>query len=309
MKNENFMIDFVGDIHGYADKLKQLLENLGYTPRNGGYVHPDRKVVFVGDYIDRGPQIRETLQIVKSMVEQEQAIALMGNHEYNALCFHAEKTSGGHLRPHLIKNIRQHFETIDQFKGRQQEYETYIEWFMTLPLFLETDTYRAVHACWDQANIDYLKQILVDERLTEDLLRESVRKGTRFNEAIDQTLKGKEVAMPNGQDFLDKDGHKRDKMRIKWWENPAKMTYKTLSIVPLDTLPEEPLPEEEPQSNSYYETDEPPVFFGHYWLRGQPTLYRDNICCLDYSVAKNGKLVAYRFQSEEKLQNEKLRYV
>lgn len=87
------------------------------------------------------------------------------------------------------------------------------------------------------------------------------------------------------------------------------MTYKTLSIIPLDELPEEPLPEEERQSNNYYGTDERPVFFGHYWLSGAPALYRDNICCLDYSVAKKGKLVAYRFHSEEKLQNKKLEYV
>ena len=303
------MIDFVGDIHGYADKLKQLLENLGYSARNGGYVHPDRKVVFVGDYIDRGPQIRETLQIVKSMVEQEQAIALMGNHEYNALCFHTERSTGGYLRPHSIKNIIQHYETLEQFRKKQQEYEAYIDWSMTLPLFLETDSFRAVHACWDQDNIDYLRQKLVDDRLTPELLRQSVQKGTRFNDAIDQTLKGKEVTMPHGQHFYDKDGHKRTQIRIKWWENPAHMTYRTLSIIPMDELPSEPLSKNDQQQNSYYSTDEPPVFFGHYWLRGEPALYRDNICCLYYSVAKKGKLVAYRFHSEKKLQNEKLAYM
>lgn len=303
------MIDFIGDIHGHADELKQLLEKMGYTQKDNTYEHPERKVVFVGDYIDRGPKIRETLEVVKNMVDYGQATALMGNHEYNAICFHTEKASGGHLRPHLIKNILQHYETIKQFQNRQKEYEKYIEWFMTLPLFFETDSYRAVHACWDQENIDDLKQTLVDGRLTEDLLHQSVRKGTRFNEAIDQTLKGKEMTMPNGQHFYDKEGHKRDKMRIKWWENPAEMTYKTLSIIPLDELPEEPLPEEERQSNNYYGTDERPVFFGHYWLSGAPALYRDNICCLDYSVAKKGKLVAYRFHSEEKLQNKKLEYV
>ena len=82
------MIDFIGDIHGHADKLLELLEKLGYTTNNGTYCHPTRKVLFVGDYIDRGPKIRETLEIVKSMVDSENAIALMGNHEYNALCFH-----------------------------------------------------------------------------------------------------------------------------------------------------------------------------------------------------------------------------
>lgn len=73
------------------------------------YAHPGRKVLFVGDYIDRGPKIWETLELVRRMVDNDSAIALMGNHEYNALCFHFKKTGGGHLRKHLIKNIVQHF--------------------------------------------------------------------------------------------------------------------------------------------------------------------------------------------------------
>ena len=103
------MIDLIGDIHGHADKLEELLLKLGYKLSNGAYSHPNRKVLFVGDYIDRGPKIRETLNIVKSMVESENAIALMGNHEYNALCFHFQETEGGHLRKHLIKNITRYY--------------------------------------------------------------------------------------------------------------------------------------------------------------------------------------------------------
>ena len=103
------MIDLIGDIHGHAGKLKELLLKLGYKLSNGAYSHPNKKVLFVGDYIDRGPKIRETLNIVKSMVESENAIALMGNHEYNALCFHFQETEGGHLRKHLIKNIADFF--------------------------------------------------------------------------------------------------------------------------------------------------------------------------------------------------------
>lgn len=54
------MTDFIGDIHGHADKLVALLQKLGYTKINGSYAHPERKVLFVGDYIDRGPKIKET---------------------------------------------------------------------------------------------------------------------------------------------------------------------------------------------------------------------------------------------------------
>jgi hypothetical protein len=288
------MIDLIGDIHGHADKLEELLLKLGYAKINSAYTHPERKVVFVGDYIDRGPKIRETLQIVKAMVESDNAIALMGNHEYNALCFHFQETEGGHLRKHEIKNIIQHYDTLKQFQNKQREYEDYLEWFKTLPLYYETETFRAVHACWDNKNIDYLKKILVKDRLTDELIYQSVKIGTELNIAIDQTLKGKEMKMPDGLFFLDKDGTQRTKVRIKWWEDPSVMTYKAISVEPIENLIEQPIDLSQLKSLDFYSENDKKVFFGHYWLKGEPSLYKENICCLDYSVARGGKLVAYR---------------
>ncbi len=303
------MIDFIGDIHGHADKLEELLQKLGYSKSNNFYAHPNRTVLFVGDYIDRGPKIRETLEIVKSMVDNQTAIALMGNHEYNALCFHYQETDGGHLRKHVIKNIVQHYETLKQFQNRQKEYEEYLEWFKTLPLFYETENFRAVHACWDEKTIDFLKTKLIDNRLTDDLIVESVQKGSDLNEAIEQTLKGKEINLPKGLSFKDKDETERFEIRIKWWENPSEMTYKDISVEPLDNLPETKIDLNLLRNNRYYKEDQKPVFFGHYWLKGKPLLKRENICCLDYSVAKQGYLVAYSLEDERKLEDRKLTYV
>lgn len=303
------MIDFIGDIHGHADKLEALLIKLGYSIKNGTYFHPERKVLFVGDYIDRGPKIRETLDIVRRMVESENAIALMGNHEYNALCFHFQETEGGHLRKHLIKNIIQHYETLKQFQNRQKEYEDYLEWFKTLPLFYETDKFRAVHACWDNNHIDYLRQQLSNDKLTDELIYQSVKKGTQLNLAIEDTLKGKEITMPKDLDFTDKDGTKRTEIRIKWWEDPAQSTYKSISVEPLENLPESSVDISLLNGCDYYNKEEKNVFFGHYWLKGAPTLYRNNICCLDYSVAKQGHLVAYRLDEEKDLSTNKMVYV
>jgi hypothetical protein len=47
--------DLVGDIHGHADALHRLLHELGYTEVEGVFRHPQRKMIFVGDFIDRGP--------------------------------------------------------------------------------------------------------------------------------------------------------------------------------------------------------------------------------------------------------------
>ena len=303
------MIDLIGDIHGHADKLEELLLKLGYTKREGYYEHPIRTVLFVGDYIDRGPKIRETLEIVKGMVDHGSAIALMGNHEYNALCFHFQETEGGHLRKHLIKNIVQHYETLRQFQNRQDEYEAYLEWFKTLPLFHETDGFRAVHACWDEKTIKFLQQALHNNRLTDDLIHQSVQLGTPLNKAIELTLKGKEIALPHGLYFTDKDGTQRTDIRIKWWENPEKTTYKEISVEPLPDFPEIPVDISMFKDTDYYNENEKVVFFGHYWLKGTPLLYRENICCLDFSIARGGYLVAYSFDGEKVLDETKLTYV
>ncbi len=303
------MTDLIGDVHGHADQLEALLQKLGYRKTNGAYQHPERQALFVGDYIDRGPKIRETLEIIKAMVDSGHAIALMGNHEYNALCFHLETKEGGHLRQHLIKNIVQHYETLKQFQNRQSEYESYLTWFKTLPLYYETDTFRAVHACWDNQNIQFLRQTLINDRLTDALIYESAKSGTAFSEAIEQTLKGKEMTMQAGHSFKDKDGTERTEIRIKWWENPAQATYQSISVEPIEGLTNDPIEITALKSLDYYPTEDKKVFFGHYWLKGEPLLYRDNICCLDYSVAKGGKLVAYRLDEAHILDNKNLVYV
>ena len=295
------MIDLIGDIHGHADKLEALLKKLGYKDSGGVYSHPERKVLFIGDYIDRGPKIRETLDIVRKMVDSGNAIALMGNHEYNALCFDITAKEGGHLRKHSISNILQHYETLKQFHNLQDEYKEYLEWFKSLPLYYESDTFRAVHACWDKNSIAYLGDTLVEKKLNDELIYQSVQDGTPLKEAVDRTLKGKEMKMPENLDFQDKEGRKRTEFRIKWWENPAEMTLKSISVEPIDTLPELPIEDAELSSKDYYEDKEKPVFFGHYWLDGEPFLFKKNICCLDYSVAKGGKLVAYRHNGDSNL--------
>lgn len=111
------MYDLIGDIHGHAAELKQLLYKVDYREVGGTWAHTSRKVIFVGDYIDRGPAIRETLQIVHGMTEKGAAIALMGNHEYNALAFSYALPDGSYLRSHNSVHNRQHEQTLKQFMG------------------------------------------------------------------------------------------------------------------------------------------------------------------------------------------------
>lgn len=298
------MTDFIGDIHGHADKLETLLRKLGYRLQNRAYRHSERQVVFLGDYIDRGPKIKETLNIVRRMVDNGDAIALMGNHEYNAICYNTRNENGKYLRRHGYKNTKQHIKTLRQLGGFDSHtYKEYISWFMTLPVFYETDQFRAVHATWDEHHINRLGKVLKNQRFTDDIIRRSAEKSDELFDPVNDVLKGRELTVPSWS-FPDKEGHMRTEIRVKWWVNPVGMTYKQLSVETIDALPDKEVDPLTVASLPYYQ-DSKPVFFGHYWMKGTPRLQQENICCADFSVAKEGVLAAYKFDGEGRLEDGK----
>lgn len=94
--SEHGPFDFIGDVHGCADELKDLLDRLGYLPSvpashepgwtNIAFLHPDgRKAVFVGDLVDRGPKVIESLSIVRNMMLAGSALCVPGNHDMKLL--------------------------------------------------------------------------------------------------------------------------------------------------------------------------------------------------------------------------------
>lgn len=293
------MHDLIGDIHGHYEPLCNLLKALGYQAVKDTYKHPEgRQVVFVGDYIDRGPEIFQVLRLVRSMVAYGHAIALMGNHEFNALAYHTQDANGNFCRPHTPKNQNQHKHTLEEIALAPTEWQSHLDWMLTLPLWLELDGFRAVHACWDEATIAELQNHLSGNRFQSfEQIVEASDPANPLYHLVEDTLKGKEMKLPHGLTFHDKDGHQRDEIRVKWWENPEQVTLKDYSVVDLPDLPEAPTA----SSFDWYKPDEPPVFFGHYWLRGMPELQKPNVCCLDYSIAKGGSLVAYRWHGEQPL--------
>ncbi|HEY3898241.1 MAG TPA: metallophosphoesterase [Chthoniobacter sp.] len=295
--------DIVGDIHGHADTLRALLKKLGYEEHDGAYRHPERSVIFVGDFIDRGPKIRETLQIVRAMMESGSALAVMGNHEYNALCFHTPDGRGGHLRPHTTEKVTQHQATLEQIAVPfPDEWRDWVAWFKTLPLFLDLGALRVVHACWDDDQVACLNG---SNRLTDALLHASAAKGTPEYRAIEVLLKGKEIELPDGHTFVTKDGVERHEIRVKWWIPGAGKTYYDLSLPTCETAPRLLAPANRSLERGYAET-EPPVIVGHYWLApAKPELLAPNVACVDYSVAKDGPLVVYRWDGEAVLDDGK----
>ncbi len=88
--------DFIGDVHGCCDELQELLAKLGYDPApvetpgpgwsNINYTHPTgRTAVFVGDLVDRGPRVVDTLSLVRNMVASGAALCVPGNHDVKLL--------------------------------------------------------------------------------------------------------------------------------------------------------------------------------------------------------------------------------
>jgi protein phosphatase len=90
-KYEHGPFDIIGDIHGCCDELEALLEKLGYLTKSVEtsrwvYYHPEgRKAVFLGDLVDRGPRILDTVNLVRNMVAANTAICVPGNHENKLL--------------------------------------------------------------------------------------------------------------------------------------------------------------------------------------------------------------------------------
>lgn len=299
------MYDIIGDIHGYAQTLELLLIRLGYEKQNGYYTHSKRKAIFVGDFIDRGPHIYDTLKLIKPMIDNGSALAVMGNHEFNAICYHTKSREGKNwLRPRSQKNLNQHVATLEAFNDKPVEWKEYIEWFKLLPLFLDFDDFRVVHACWDNKVIYYLKSKLDDAKMSNDFLFNSSKAGNREFWAIETILKGHEISLPAGMYYIDPDGTSRNRIRIKWWKTLNSETFKSISLNNDLKLPEIKVPYKQMQKISAYSYDDVPVFIGHYWKTGNPELLSPNVCCVDYSVAKNEKLVAYRWNKNQPLNEE-----
>ena len=306
------MYDLIGDIHGHATELKALLSRLGYEEKDGVWQHPERQVIFLGDFIDRGPEQIESVQIPMRMVQKGHALAVMGNHEFNAIAWAKpdQNNPDEHLRPHTDKNRNQHKAFLEAVGEGSSMHDQFVEWFEQLPFYLDLPGLRVVHACWHPDHIEQIQPSLdAKQRPLSQSWQQLTHKETDAFEAADVLLKGLEIPLPAGHAFADKEGNPRTHIRTEWW-NLNGTTYSDLAMVPEregHKIPDEPVPE-----NILPGYDqEKPVFVGHYWLRGTPELLADRIACLDYSIGvkssgseKGCKLVAYRWQGEADLNSQ-----
>ncbi|MGB3485875.1 MAG: metallophosphoesterase [Mycobacterium sp.] len=307
--------DIIGDVHGCADQLEALLRALGYrADASGGFGHPSRSLIFVGDLVDRGPGQLRVLEMVKATADAG-AQVVMGNHEFNAVSYGTEWPvgSGDYLRPHTAKNEQQHRSFLDQVTDGVRR--SYLDWFRTLPLWLDLGELRVVHACWHDATIRAVERDLGSNRFstTEQWVR-SADPGDPLYTDVELLLKGPELSLVDyGQPaYRDKDNHRRDRARICWWS--AGSTLRDLALIagnfttddgePYPELPEIAVSDE---AQSYVYEGSVPVFFGHYWRSGVPeegTDWTSKTACLDFSAVKGGAMTAYRWSGESEIKPE-----
>jgi len=307
MKKAGF--DIIGDVHGCADLLEDLLFKLGYTfdPFRNVFAHKTRTAIFVGDLVDRGAFQLRTLEMVKAMVDAGTAQMVLGNHEFNAIAYATpDPEKPGHfLREHTGKNKKQHRAFLWQLTREQQDY--YLAWFRTLPLWLDLGDLRVVHACWHQPSIDRIEKALGGNRFKNfeqiaAAARKSDKPGSLY-QAVETILKGPELSLPDydAPSFLDKDGTLRSEARIRWWKSGTTKLAEMVEVSSGHEMPDRVLRKPD-QSFAY--NDKIPVIYGHYWRKGSPVEHEDwtqYTACVDFSAVKCGTMVAYRWDGESEI--------
>ena len=124
MKMKKFVI---GDIHGNYKELKELLSNI-----NPDY-HND-ELIFLGDYIDRGPDSYHVIQLLITLQEKHgknNIILLKGNHEQMAI---------SNIKSGFIDYNNGYDTTYRDFARNNDSIENYLEFFNNLPLYLRMIT-------------------------------------------------------------------------------------------------------------------------------------------------------------------------
>jgi hypothetical protein len=303
--------DVIGDIHGEFGKLERLLAKLGYGKQDGYWHHEGRQAVFVGDFIDLGRAGLEVVSTVRAMVRSGSALAVMGNHELNAIAWHTPDPDiqGEFLRPRFsakwgAKNRHQHQAFLEQVEHDPVQHAEVIDWFLTLPLWLDLPEFRVVHACWHSPFMDWLSPKLHNGRfLTRELMPaatdEPQDEADKDNaiptvfKAVEALTKGIEMTLPAPHCFIDKHKIRRTRVRACWWDSEA-TTYR--QIAKMTDEERQSLPDLDVPANARIPvpTDKP-VFFGHYRMRGKPAPLSAAAACVDFSAGEDGPLVAYRW--------------
>ena len=141
-------LDIVGDVHGELGALQALLAHLGYDADGQ---HPQgRRLIFVGDLCDRGPDSPAVLRWVQALVAAGRAQAVVGNHEVNLMRSDAKDGAGWFFDSRVERDTPKYAPFT---RATTAERDTLQRAAADWPVALERADLRVVHAAWDGAAI------------------------------------------------------------------------------------------------------------------------------------------------------------
>ncbi|WP_317196622.1 metallophosphoesterase [Carboxylicivirga linearis] len=301
--------DIIGDVHGHYSELKMLLKRMGYSRDNGFWEHPERKAVFVGDFINRGPNSLKVIQAIRAMVSNGSGYAILGNHEINAITYFTKRSDGRPIKTPRNNNRKLLDSFFAEYKNNYEELQADIKWMRTLPLFLNLGKIRVVHAYWNDNHIKKVSRMYENGRLRKKFLRDATRKESSLYTPFLQTIKGVEINLPKDLVIKDSNNIARTNFRVKWWVEPHGHTFDSLSYGNKFSLPKYTIPNELITQYDIYPEEDPLVFIGHYCAGNGGMIPQKNICCVDACVANGGKLAAYRYSGEKSMDPNRLVFV
>jgi Calcineurin-like phosphoesterase len=145
-------LDIVGDIHGEIDALQDLMRVLGY--RTDG-IHPNgRRLVFIGDLSDRGPDSPAVLELVSGLVSLGLAQCILGNHELNLLRQEHKEGNGWYFETNHDHDKNKFLDSRALDPGKRLALTDFLA---GLPIALERSDLRLVHAAWHPASIEEIR--------------------------------------------------------------------------------------------------------------------------------------------------------
>jgi serine/threonine protein phosphatase 1 len=152
-------IAVIPDIHGRYDALVAMLKHCGAVDAQLAWNWTETKVIQLGDLIDRGPQVRECVELMMRLQQQAGGMVrvLKGNHE--ALLLESVTTgSGESLAMWLANGARGTLQSYgEDFDRLCRPGGSHFSWFKSLPVRLEEDGVLFVHGGLSKANVEAME--------------------------------------------------------------------------------------------------------------------------------------------------------
>ena len=303
-------LDVVGDLHGQLKLFKELMSKLGWDIKNNILEHQDkdRKILFLGDWVDRGEDSVTLHKIIRNSVKANRAYAILGNHEDRLLKNLSEPSSP--------RGSIASLKTFLDFKKENISFKREVKFLKKLPVFIEFDKFVFCHAGLQIFNPNAPKNEFVygfRATDTDSIYEEATKKGlnekilihghveatnldTNFSFSLERgsCVGGEIVALPMDKfiaDGADREAFEKNIVSVK-----TELNYKSRNVsvlTPLNRLTKEKLVSYKEDPSGYLKIWKysKSVFFKNLWNEGGNVLLKARGLVTDLA----GEIVVHPF--------------